>query len=213
MSFFQRAARFAAVLVMTSGILGASSPGIASDYDRGLVASATTLPSIGSATLVPAATPTIAPPALPVEVATVTPLRASFASLADAVAAQSGELEDEHLRCLASAIYFESKGEPLHGQLAVAQVLLNRTKSGRFASSVCGVIKQRGQFGFVRGGVIPAVPESRPAYKTAVAVAKVALTEAWETPAAANALYFNGVRAGLPGLKRIAVIGGHAFYR
>jgi spore germination cell wall hydrolase CwlJ-like protein len=57
------------------------------------------------------------------------------------------------------------------------------------------------------------VPESRPAYKTAVAVAKVALTEAWETPAAANALYFNGVRAGLPGLKRVAVIGGHAFYR
>jgi spore germination cell wall hydrolase CwlJ-like protein len=214
MSFFQQAARFAASLFMTVGILGASSPGLASDYDRGLVAP-TTLPlsTIPATPLVPETTPAIAAPALPIDTAVANPPRASFASLADAVAAQSGEQDDEHLRCLASAIYFESKGEPLHGQLAVAQVILNRTKSGRFASNVCGVIKQRGQFGFVRGGVIPAIPEARPAYKTAVAVAKVALTEAWETPAAANALYFNGVRAGLPGLKRIAVIGGHAFYR
>lgn len=214
MTFLYRAARFAATILTTAGILGASSPGLASDYDRG-TATVSVSATLNAQVLNPPATPLVPQPAPTTLVDTTvasTP-RASFASLSDAVAAQSGTIEDEHMRCLASAIYFESKGEPLVGQLAVAQVILNRTKSGRFASSVCGVIKQRGQFGFVRGGVIPAVDASRSAYRTAVAVAKVALTEAWEAEAAADALYFNGVRAGLRGLKRVATIGGHAFYR
>jgi N-acetylmuramoyl-L-alanine amidase len=216
MTFLSRAARFAATILTTAGILGASSPGLASDYDRGTapVSVSATLnsqaPNLPATPLVPLPLP--APTTLVDTTVASTP-RASFASLSDAVAAQSGTIEDEHLRCLASAIYFESKGEPLVGQLAVAQVIINRTKSGRFASNVCGVVKQRGQFGFVRGGVIPAVDASRSAYRTAVAVAKVALTEAWEAEAAADALYFNGVRAGLRGLKRVATIGGHAFYR
>ena len=201
---------------MIAGVLGASSPGLASDYDRAAVAPVTVATiNAPTATLVPQ--PTLSSPALPLDTDVAATPPASFASLADAVAAHgaapAAASDDEHLRCLASAIYFESKGEPLHGQLAVAQVILNRTRSGRFASDVCGVVKQRGQFGFVRGGAIPAIDATRAAYKTAVSVAKVALNEAWETPAAANALYFNGVRAGLPGLKRIAVIGGHAFYR
>src|ERR1041384_2365049 len=41
--------------------------------------------------------------------------------------------------CLAGAVYFESKGEPLQGQLSVAQVVMNRSSSGRFPSSICGV--------------------------------------------------------------------------
>jgi hypothetical protein len=212
MSFFQRAARFAATILTTAGLLGASAPGVASDYERGAVPSTIGTPINTITTpLVPQSQPS---PAVLVDLPiTATTPKASFASLADAVAAQDGLVEDEHIRCLASAIYFESKGEPLVGQLAVAQVILNRTKSGRFASSVCGVIKQRGQFSFVRGGAIPAVDSTRAAYRTAIAVAKVALADAWQAEAAAKALYFNGVRAGLPGLKRVATIGGHAFYR
>lgn len=204
---------------MTAGVLGASSPGLASDYDRGLAAPAATLLPVPGVQLTVAPLP-IDLPAPPVTAPDTVTVPRSFASLAAAITAHSTPgaasditIGDEHLRCLASAIYFESKGEPLHGQLAVAQVILNRTKSGRFASSVCGVIKQRGQFGFVRGGVIPSVDGSRPAYRTAMAIAKVAATDAWQTEAAANALYFNGVRAGLPGLKRVATIGGHVFYR
>jgi N-acetylmuramoyl-L-alanine amidase len=158
--------------------------------------------------------PAVAPlPALPVD-ATVTAVpRTSFASLAQAVAAQDGATDDEHLRCLASAVYFESQGEPLAGQLAVAQVILNRMRSGRYADTPCGVIRQRGQFGFVRGGVIPSVDSSRSAFRTAVAVARVALTGAWEHRATAGALFFNGVRAARVGTRRIATIGNHAFYR
>ena len=220
MSFFQLAARLAAVLCMTAGVLGASSPGLASDYDRGLAApAATLLPTAPTAPLIVQPVPAAIPAVLVDTIAATAP-RTSFVSLAAAVAAHSapgvatGDVtDDEHLRCLASAIYFESKGEPLHGQLAVAQVILNRTKSGRFASNVCGVVKQRGQFSFVRGGAIPAIDATRAAYKTAMGIAKVALTQTWQTEAAAKALYFNGVRAGLPGLKRVATIGGHVFYR
>lgn len=137
----------------------------------------------------------------------------SFATLSEAVAAQSGTLDDEHLRCLASAVYFESQGEPLAGQLAVAQVILNRVKSGRYAGTVCGVITQRGQFGFVRGGTIPAINETRSAFRTAIAVAKVAMSKAWVAQQAASAMFFNGVRAARVGSHRIATIGNHAFYR
>ena len=197
MSLVSRARRLGALVVLA---LTFSTSALAGDI-------ATTTTPAAIATL-----PSIAPiPAIPITPIPVAP-RATFTSLADAVAAQDGLIEDEHVRCLASTVYLESQGQPLAGQLAVAQVVLNRIKSGRFASDVCGVVKQRGQFGFVRGGAIPAIPETRPAFRTAIAVAKVAMTQAYDAPAI-DALYFNGVRAGHSGSKRVAVIGGHAFYR
>jgi hypothetical protein len=51
------------------------------------------------------------------------------------------------LECLATGVYFEAKSEPLAGQLAVGQVIANRSNSGgRFPASYCGVLFQRGQF-------------------------------------------------------------------
>ena len=92
----------------------------------------------------------------------------AYASLAAAVAAQSIPTDaSAELACLAGAIFYESKGEPLAGQLAVAEVIINRTKSGRFPKSICGVVTQRGQFSFVRGGRIPAINPSRSDYRTA----------------------------------------------
>src|SRR3546814_9660514 len=86
---------------------------------------------------------------------------ADYASLAEAVAAQAMPDEaDPQLNCLAGAIYFESKGEPLSGQLAVANVIMNRVESGRFPSTIFGVVTQRDQFSFVRGGKIPAIARS-----------------------------------------------------
>jgi N-acetylmuramoyl-L-alanine amidase len=48
--------------------------------------------------------------------------------------------------CLSSVIHHEAKGEQLEGQIAVANVVMNRVKSGKFPDTVCGVVKQRGQF-------------------------------------------------------------------
>ncbi len=49
---------------------------------------------------------------------------------------------DAQWQCLAEAIYFESRGEPLAGQIAVAEVVLNRVDDGRFPKTVCGVTRQ-----------------------------------------------------------------------
>lgn len=207
MSLFQRAARLAALSFALSGVLASSAISHANEVEHALAPS--TLPAIAIA--VTPKLPQPAPTVLADTTATDAP-RTRFASLSAAVAAQDAGSDDEHLRCLAGAVYFESKGEPLAGQLAVAQVILNRTRSGRFPTDVCGVVKQRGQFSFVHGGAIPAIDGTRLAYRTAIAVAKIALTEAWD-PQASGALYFNGVRASRPGGRRVAAIGGHIFYR
>lgn len=138
---------------------------------------------------------------------------AGFASLDEAIAAQPQDLAlDDEARCLAGAIYFESKGEPLSGQLAVADVILNRIKSGRFPRTICSVVTQRGQFSFVRGGRVPDIGDCA-YYRTAVAVARVALAEAWESPAR-DALFFHARRIA-PGWHRaqVATIGNQVFYR
>ena len=60
-------------------------------------------------------------------------------------------------------IYFESKSEPLAGQLAVGQVIANRAQvGGRFPSTYCGVLFQRGQFSFVHGRSLPTRPALEP---------------------------------------------------
>jgi spore germination cell wall hydrolase CwlJ-like protein len=45
-------------------------------------------------------------------------------------------------KCLAEAVYFEARGEAVRGQIAVAQVVMNRTFSGRYPTTVCGVVYQ-----------------------------------------------------------------------
>ena len=62
------------------------------------------------------------------------------------------------LKCLATAIYFEARGEPEHGQIAVAQVVLNRLKNPTYPNTICGVVYQnkthrnRCQFSFACDG-------------------------------------------------------------
>lgn len=48
----------------------------------------------------------------------------------------------ETITCLAIAIYFEARGEPDVGQVAVGNVILNRTRDPRFPNDVCSVITQ-----------------------------------------------------------------------
>jgi N-acetylmuramoyl-L-alanine amidase len=135
-------------------------------------------------------------------------------SLADLVGDYAGTgTSDEETDCLARAVYWESKGEPLTGQLAVADVIINRSQSGRFASTICGVVRQRGQFSFVRGGHIPAAPQGSRDWRTAVAIAQIARQDL-AGDAAPRALFFHA-RSVHPGwrLTRVASVGNHVFYR
>lgn len=52
------------------------------------------------------------------------------------------EFETRERRCLATAIYFEARGEPVRGQVAVGQVILNRMRSPLFPQTICGVVYQ-----------------------------------------------------------------------
>ncbi len=120
---------------------------------------------------------------------------------------------DRELRCLAGAVYFESRGESLAGQLAVAHVIINRAESGRFPASYCGVVHQRSQFSFVRHGKMPNIRESSLQWRNALAIAQIARDDRWKTKAP-GALFFHA-RYVSPGWRktRVAQIDNHIFYR
>lgn len=134
--------------------------------------------------------------------------------LASLVDAHAGETTaDAEEKCLAGAIYFEAKGESFEGQLAVAQVILNRVESGRFARSICGVVFQPGQFSFVRGGAIPAVNQSSKGWRDAVAISRIA-QDKLHPSRADDALFFHATRVSPRWrLTRVTAIGNHIFYR
>ncbi|MEP5937690.1 MAG: cell wall hydrolase [Erythrobacter sp.] len=121
----------------------------------------------------------------------------------------------EEMQCLAGAVYFESRGEPLAGQLAVAQVVINRAESSRFPSSYCGVVYQRSQFSFVKNGQMPTIRTRTNAWQRAKAIARIAHEGNWDSEAQ-DSLYFhaNYVRPSWSRKKqRRATIDTHIFYR
>ena len=135
----------------------------------------------------------------------------SLAALVDAQGAP--EELDGDMKCLAGAVYFEAKGESLEGQLAVARVIINRAKSGRFASSLCGVVYQPSQFSFVRGGGMPPIRTESRSWREAVAIAQIAAEDEWDSQAE-GALYFHARRVSPGwGKARLASIDNHIFYR
>ena len=122
------------------------------------------------------------------------------------------ETRDAEHECLATAVYFESKGEPLEGQLAVADVVMNRAESSRFPDTLCGVVKQKSQFSFVRGGRFPAIKRASAAWRNAVAIADIAL-QGLATSRVGEAMFFHA-RYVSPNWKRkrAAQVGNHIFY-
>ncbi len=133
------------------------------------------------------------------------------ALVASYAAAETRSAEED---CLANAVYFEARGEPLEGQLAVAEVVLNRAASGRYPATVCGVVVQPAQFSFVRRGVIPRADRASDAWRRAVAISRIAAQrETRMLPA--NVLWYHANYVS-PGWGRRLVrntrIGLHIFY-
>lgn len=137
-------------------------------------------------------------------------------SLAELVGGMPTESElSPELKCVAQAVYFEARGEPLDGQLAVAEVVINRATSGRYPSNYCSVVTQPAQFSFVRRGRIPQADESSTAWRRAKAVAQIAQQNLWETQAA-DALYFHATYVNPSWARQktqLAKIDTHIFYR
>jgi spore germination cell wall hydrolase CwlJ-like protein len=96
-------------------------------------------------------------------------------TLAELVLAHAGvATTDREEECLANAVYFEARSEPIEGQLAVAEVVMNRSASGRYPTDLCSVITQKAQFSFIRRGKFPHANRDSEAWKKAVAIAAIA---------------------------------------
>jgi hypothetical protein len=127
----------------------------------------------------------------------------------------SGAQLDEQGNCLATAVYFEARGESVEGQLAVARVVMNRAVSGRYPPDWCGVVKQHAQFSFVRHGEFPYVDTSSYAWQKAEAVAELAAANV--VPSLSNDVLWYHANYVAPTWRRSLVevqqIGAHIFYR
>lgn len=75
------------------------------------------------------------------------------------------------LECLALAIYFEARSEPVAGQIAVAEVVYNRVIDHRFPDTVCDVVWQRKQFSWTHDGKSDK-PKDKQTYKEIYVLAK-----------------------------------------
>ena len=107
----------------------------------------------------------------------VQPLWATMAGrpLEQQVAAYSRTgTDNQEQDCLASAVYFEARGESLEGQLAVAEVVLNRASSKKYPKGICKVVTQPWQFSFIQKGEFPPINKASKSWRKAVAIAKIA---------------------------------------
>ncbi len=129
-------------------------------------------------------------------------------------------LAEDELKCLALNIYHEARSEPNTGQMAVAAVTLNRVRSSRYPSSVCGVVKQGGerrgrcQFSWWCDGRSDDPTEPR-AWAKARETARLSLLGQTEDPTdGATHYHASYVRPSWASkLEKTARIGQHHFYR
>ena len=124
------------------------------------------------------------------------------------------------LECLTAAVYYEAGNEPLDGQRAVAQVVLNRVRHPEYPHSVCGVVFQGSerktgcQFSFTCDGSLQRKP-SAAGWRRAESVAAAALQGAvfapvgWSTHYHANYVVPYWAQT----MQKLVTIGRHIFYR
>jgi N-acetylmuramoyl-L-alanine amidase len=127
----------------------------------------------------------------------------------------SGAALTEEANCIATAVYFEARGESVEGQLAVAHVVMNRAASGRYPASWCAVVKQPAQFSFVRHGAFPSVNPASSAWARAQGITRLAMANVVPSLSTDVLWYHANYVAPSWGrrLNMVQKIGAHIFYR
>lgn len=124
-------------------------------------------------------------------------------------------------KCLANAVYFEARGEPVRGQIAVAQVVVNRAFSGYYPETVCGVVYQNAhrhlacQFTFACDGIRDVVTEPEQ-WARAMRIAKETLDGRIWLPEVGKSTHYhaNYVKPyWARTMKKLYRTGQHLFYR
>jgi spore germination cell wall hydrolase CwlJ-like protein len=143
-----------------------------------------------------------------------------FAGAASATAA-ARPVPEQQKNCLATAIYFEARGESERGQKGVAQVILNRVENNAYPDTICDVVYQNKekrnacQFSFACDGRADRASEPK-AWKRALSLAEEVLdgenlVQQIRTATHYHADYVKPYWA--PKMKRLSKIGRHIFYR
>ncbi len=124
-------------------------------------------------------------------------------------------------KCLANAVYFEARGEPVRGQIAVAQVVMNRVFSPFYPDNVCGVVYQNAnrrnacQFTFACDG-IPDVVTEPDAWARAERIAHDMLDGKLWMPQVAKSTHYHAYwvhPSWVHEMRKVFKIGVHTFYR
>ena len=124
-------------------------------------------------------------------------------------------------RCLANAVYFEARSEPVRGQIAVAQVVMNRVFSGFYPNNVCGVVYQNAhrklacQFTFACDG-IPDKIEEPDMWEQAKEIARDMLDGKLWLPEIGHSTHYHAFwvhPSWVNEMRKLYKIGVHSFYR
>ena len=134
----------------------------------------------------------------------------------------TAELRERQLACLAKNIYYEAGSEPFEGKIAVAQVTINRTVSGKFPSDVCQTVYQKNvfyervvcQFSWYCDKAATVRPVHKANYDESMIAAKKVLLEGFRLPSLEESLYYHADYVDPKwGKQRVAKIGRHIFYK
>jgi spore germination cell wall hydrolase CwlJ-like protein len=132
-----------------------------------------------------------------------------------------GHAREKQEKCLAEAVYFEARGEAVRGQIAVAQVVMNRVFSGFYPTTVCGVVYQNAnrrlacQFTFACDG-IPDVVREPDMWVRARKIAKATLDGQLWLPEVAKSTHYHAYwvhPSWVHEMKKLYRTGVHTFYR
>jgi hypothetical protein len=133
----------------------------------------------------------------------------------------SGPQRAKSEKCLAEAVYFESRGEVKRGQIAVAQVVMNRVFSGFYPNNVCGVVYQNAhrklacQFTFACDG-IPDKIEEPDMWEQAKEIARDMLDGKLWLPEIGHSTHYHAYwvhPSWVNEMRKLYKIGVHSFYR
>jgi spore germination cell wall hydrolase CwlJ-like protein len=129
--------------------------------------------------------------------------------------------KQRQLACMTQNVYWEAASEPAEGKIAVAQVVMNRVKSGQFPATPCQVIFQKSiiyekvicQFSWACDRVMTMKPVRQDLWRESQEAAKMVLIEGYRLPSIEGALYYHAdyVKPNW-GRKQRAQIGRHIFY-
>ncbi|RUT31444.1 cell wall hydrolase [Arsenicitalea aurantiaca] len=131
------------------------------------------------------------------------------------------KVSDRELWCLATAIYFEARGESYRGQIGVSQVVLNRVKHHLYPSTICGVVFQNQhrrnacQFSFACDGIPDRVNDQR-AWAQAEEIARGTVNASLYLTEVADSTHYHATYVSPTWARRmdkVTQIGLHIFYK